>query len=223
MFSYCGQVNGNATTWNQLYTLVGSPKCYNYGLHGRIVPYLFKPTPRVSNLSNFFLGCKLLGWYTVDDQNYTIPQSLFSYITSSSLNLTGMFEAVHFPEKISLDVFKDRPKTLNVTNIFRYACYDASSNNWITINNVFNDTRIRLSGLKSAFRISRNDSETDSGDPIAMIRSAYIHFLDNFKSGYYPRDDAKFVYDGYSEGTVDFGENRELPTESGNRNYRTVS
>ena len=56
-----------------------------------------------------------------------------------------------------------------------------------------------------------------------MIRSAYIHFLDNFKSGYYPRDDAKFVYDGYSEGTVDFGENRELPTESGNRNYRTVS
>ena len=222
MFSFCGQVNGNSTTYNQLYNLVGSPKCYNYGLHGRIVPYLFKPTPRVTNLSNFFLGCKLLGWYTIGDQNYTIPQSLFSYITSSSLNLTAMFEAVHFPEKISLDVFKDVTRSMNVTNIFRYACYDADSSNWITISNVFNDSKIRVSGLNSAFRISRNDSETDAGEPIAMIRSVYVKFLDNFKSGYFPADDAKFVYDGYSRGTVDFGETKELPTEDGRRNYRTV-
>jgi hypothetical protein len=133
-----------------------------------------------------------------------------------------MFEAVHFPEKISLDVFKDIPRTLNVTNIFRYACYDAFSSNWTTINNVFNDSKIRLSGLNSAFRVSRNDTETDSGDPIAMIRNAYVHFLDNFKSGYFPNDDAKYVYDGYSRNAIDFGENRELPTESGKRNYRTV-
>ena len=30
MFSYCGQVNGSATTWNQLLELVGKPYCYEH-------------------------------------------------------------------------------------------------------------------------------------------------------------------------------------------------
>lgn len=219
LFYLCGQTAGYVGKWNHLYELLKN-NYYQYGLKGRIVPYLLKPVFRTENLTEMFTGCKLLGWYLKDNLAYTIPESFLSYLTGTNITLVSTFKALHFPREISLNVFKGKPRIYNVTEIFRYCTYDSDENNYVTISDIFNDNNIQVNLLKSAFRVSENDSESDYGDTLAQVRRIYVNFLNNFKK--FNNTDAWYVYDGYTENTVYFGENRELPTEESNRNYRTV-
>ncbi len=221
LFYLCGQTVGYTNIKEtQLYEYFRDERCVRYGLQGRIPPYLFKPTPKIINLKNMFAGCKLLSWYSSGTTDYLIPRTLFSYITSNSLDLTRTFYALHFPSGINLDVFKGRKRTLTIPEIFRYACYDSKSDSYITIEGIFNDKSLTMKDIRSSFRISVSDNDSTEGNPGAIIRDVYVRFKENFKKNYYTG--ATFVYDGYRYGTVDFPGTHELPEDTGSRNYRTV-
>lgn len=77
----------------------------DYGLHGRIVPYMLKPVSGVKDVSRMFQNCKLLSYYTTGTGiNYIIPKTFFKYAPNIQ-NMTCTFRGITIPANADLDVF----------------------------------------------------------------------------------------------------------------------
>lgn len=229
LFAYCGQGSSISTRYNYFYSagLLGDdpgtkPNCWSYGLHGRIVPYLLKPVPRITELSQLFMCCKMLGWYEKEGVAYTIPESFFTYIASNSINLNQMFYACHFPNNISLDVFRVGTKTYSIGEIFRYLVIDTTSSSKVTIDGIWRDSKLNLSNIKSAFMVAISDDESSSPGSSVAPRDQQIIFGNNFTGSNYTMGTARNVYDGFYTMEGRFTGTKELPTNTEFRNYRQL-
>ena len=227
LFAYCGQSSALSTQYNQFYSagLLSDdpgtkPNCWSYGLHGRIVPYLLKPVPQITSLTQMFMCCKMLGWYEKDSIAYTIPESFFTYIASASIDFSQMFYACHFPNNINLGVFRVGTKTYNLNEIFRYLVVDTTSSARVTLDGIWKDNRLTLSNIKSAFMVAVSDDETSTESGSVAPRTQYIIFGNNFTASNYSRGTARNVYDGFTTMAGRFTGTKELPTDVEYRNYR---
>lgn len=98
-----------------------------YGLTGRICPYMLKPVSDVTSVKDMFKWCKKLSYYYHHDtgdtkKSYMIPEAFFTYAKNVT-NLESMFEDSLQPEHSDLSqVFKPLRGTLNLTKMF-FRCY----------------------------------------------------------------------------------------------------
>lgn len=221
LFRYCedsASINVTGIFCDSGYTSNGnwafmSPRTENYGIKGRIPPYLLKPISQVTNISYMFRNCKLISTYTTtEDISYWIPKTFFSYAPKIS-NLAYTFRGTTYPHNINLNVFNALTQTLNITGIFQYCRFNSSSSNRANISQLFADKSI--SALERAFSVNGSAQQQDDNN---MKRDQYITFSNNFTKNKIAKDADKFVFDGYRTATVIFA-NKSL--EDRNDNYRT--
>lgn len=208
IFSSCGYNSNASIEWV-------SPKIENYGLKGRIVPYLFKPISNITSIEKMFYQCSLLSSYE-DNQSiaYVIPKTLFSYATKIS-NLKYAFYGTTYPQNINLAVFTSLTGALNITRIFMYCRFNGTSDNKAVISNVFQNKQI--TALERAFSV--NDSNTGQSSN-NIKRDQYVIFDSNFTKNKIAKNADQYVFDGYSASTVEFVTSLD-ETES-KHNYRTI-
>ena len=154
---------------------------YGYGLSGRLCPYLLKPLPNTKNMSQAFRYAKWLGYYAVKKENtdtydvVMIPKSFFSYLKSTTIDLSSMFEGILFPIGIDLtDVFSFNSTSsisANLSRIFANVVYfNGSSENKVKVIGVFKNEKISFSSLKQVFCV-------DGGSvPAASRYRQYVKF-----------------------------------------------
>lgn len=221
LFRYCedsASINVTGIFCDSGYTSNGnwafmSPRTENYGIKGRVPPYLLKPISQVTNISYMFRNCKLISTYTTtEDISYWIPKTFFSYAPKIS-NLAYTFQGTTYPHNINLNVFNALTQTLNITGIFQYCRFNSSSSNRANISQLFANKSI--SALERAFSVNGSAQQQDDNN---MKRDQYITFSNNFTKNKIAKDADKFVFDGYRTATVIFA-NKSL--EDRNDNYRT--
>ena len=208
IFSSCGYNSNADAQWV-------SPRIENYGLKGRIVPYLFKPISNVTSIEKMFYRCSLLSSYEYNQQAaYVIPKTLFSYATKIN-NLKYAFYGTTYPQNINLDIFQSLIGPLYIDGIFMYCRFNGTPQNSAKISQVFKNKSIIT--LIRAF--SANDSDTGQSSN-NIKRDQYVTFEDNFTKSKIAKDADRFVFDGYSASTVKFVPSLD-ETES-KHNYRTI-
>lgn len=153
----------------------------NYGLHGRIPPYLLYPlrdAPEVK-LDFFFHNCKVLSPYK-SGNTYMIPNEFFSYCPNiTSLHFT--FAGMTFPNGAVLSVFSpiNSSKLSDVSYSFYTAYYVGTSANPMKLSGVFNTMR-SLGKMTKAF------AATDSSKSQAPYYiNQYVQFSNMFPTGIY--------------------------------------
>lgn len=190
-----------------------SPQIENYGIKGRVPPYLLKPISYVTSISYMFKNCKLISTYTTEeDISYWIPRTFFSYAPNIT-NLSYAFQGTTYPQSINLNVFNALTKTLNITGIFQYCRFNSNSSNRVNISQLF--TNKSISALERAFSVNGSAQQQDENN---VKRDQYITFSNNFTKNKIAKNADKFVFDGYRTATVVFA-NKSL--EDRNNNYRT--
>ena len=171
LFRYCGVIKiGTSNTFassDYMGSLTLTEK-KEFGLKGRIPPYLFRYIPQTPNLNEVFYGCHLLDAYL--DENNTvrvIPRQLLEYIKTRDLSLVNTFQGLHFPKNVSLQgVFNNR-NSYNINGIFARCKYlgdasdNGSNNNPVIISGVFNG--LRFSNVNEAFLCTTSAQTT--GNP----------------------------------------------------------
>ena len=169
-------------------------------------------------MKNTFTGCSWLGGYKKNGLVYIIPESFFSYIKSSSLDLTGAFRYWSFPAGSSLNVFHFDKNidgiTLNAEEAFYrayYLCTDfdgeqlegSSSNpsqlqaNASRISNVFTDEKVYVRGMRKCFMIS---TQTSGSFQDAYKTDQFVTFSNVFDAGRYDKQATnadEYVFCGY--------------------------
>lgn len=208
LFCNCGHQGGNGG-WAYM-----TPQIVDYGIKGRIVPYLLKPVSQVTDLQEMFKNCKLLSTYTTEeDISYLIPKTFFKYAPRVS-NLYHAFYGTTYPANISLNVFSQLTQALNITGIFWYCRFNGTSDSRVNISQLF--TNKIISSLERAFSVNGSAQTQDANN---IKRDQYITFSDNFTKNKIAKDADKYVFDGYNANTVIFA-NKSL--EDRNDNYRTT-
>lgn len=206
IFSGCGYNTNGSIQWI-------SPTIENWGLKGRIVPYLLKPISNISSIQGMFYNCSLLSQYVnTEGVAYVIPQTFFSYAPKIT-NLSYAFYGTTYPQNINLAVFTSLTGALNITRIFMYCRFNGTSDNKAVISNVFQNKQI--TALERAFSV--NDSNTGQSSN-NIKRDQYVIFDSNFTKNKIAKDADQYVFDGYSSSTVEFVKS----LEDRNYNYRTV-
>lgn len=219
LFKNCGQIHGNAGQYNYLYG--GVTNHLQYGIKGRIPPYLFQSIYNVTDFSEMFYGCKLLGWYSKNGK-YTIPETLFNYTPNTSINLSRMFVGVHFPENIKLNVFKKyTTKTVyNVSQIFKYSSFDTNNEDdrtrWTTLEGTFTNVNV-INGANEVFATIDTSTQTPS-----QFTNLYLQIKQNFTNGKYPSNIQK-VYYGYSKSGIYFNDGGSYSTINEQIDYSSYS
>lgn len=179
LFAYSG-IQG----WSYRYNGSGGYNQYGYGLTGRICPYMLKPVPDVTDLSDMFRCCKLLSYYGRDRVHngyaYMIPEEFFMYAPNVS-TLSSMFEDTLQPQLSELtSVFSYLTNTLKIDGLFYASYWDGSKypNVYTELSEVF--ARHSISSTKNAFCITTELAET----PVDRVRNQYIKFNKMFNSRY---------------------------------------
>lgn len=186
------------------------PENPNYGIKGRIPPYLLKPVSNINSIAGMFQNCKHLSYYTTEeDKDYIIPQSFFKY-TSNLTNLSHAFYGLMFPKNINLNVFNQLKQSLNIERIFMFPLFKGSP----TIKGVFKNNKV--SNLYGAFAINDNPQKSNSLNN--MDRTQSVTFDDIFGT-YTGKDLVTYVFDGYNKDYVKFN-NPSLNTDLQYGNYR---
>ena len=191
----------------------------DYGIKGRIPPYLLKPVPSITSIQEMFVDCKQLSYYTTEGEiAYTIPESFFKY-TPQLTNLQSAFQGLIFPANISLDVFKqgvNSSKGLNVTKIFMYPLFLGTSSNRVNIGAIFGKP-LNITALTRAFSINTDGNNSSGNDISNKNRSQYVTFDKVFEN--YAKNADTYVFDGYSSSTTRFT-NHTLRRDAAYANYR---
>jgi hypothetical protein len=133
VFNNCGH-NAASTA----YGLSFSKK--DYGLHGRIPPYLLYPfydAPSVQ-LDYFFHNCKVVSPYVLDGTIYVIPADLFKYCPNVT-SLVFTFAGMTFPSGVDLNVFStiNPNKLVDISYCFYTAYFYGNSTKMVQVSNVF--------------------------------------------------------------------------------------
>lgn len=170
--------------WSYRYNNGGGYNMYGYGLTGRICPYMLKPVPDITNVSNMFKFCKRLSYYRYDFSNmgnaYMIPEDFFKYAPRIT-NLTGMFQDTLQPQISELKtVFAPLTGTLTLTNLFYGSYWDGGkySGIYTQLSEVF--VRHEVASTQNAFCITTEPSSS----PVDRTRNQYIKFNKMFNSKY---------------------------------------
>jgi hypothetical protein len=92
---------------------------HQFGIKGRICPYMLKPVKDITNVNNLFRGCKSLSYYTDVESNksFMIPEGFFSY-TKNIVSLRETFSEMLFPENTNINVFDKLAQSLDIYKIF---------------------------------------------------------------------------------------------------------
>lgn len=145
MFNNCG-FNAAKANWGTLFAHT------DYGLHGRIPPYLLYPLMDATsvNLDYFFHNCKVLSPYRTTSV-YMIPAEFFKYCPNIS-TLIFTFAGMVFPAGIELNIFSfiNSGKLGDISYCFYTANYTGTSDNKSSVSNVFS-TMKNLSKMYRAF------------------------------------------------------------------------
>lgn len=180
IFANCGRYYSSDTWGSEEHT-----KAKNYGLHGRIVPYLLKPFEKSTGISldGMFINCKLLSNYTASGTNtkYIIPATFFNYcINVTSLNRT--FQGLVFGPGTSLNVFSsiNASKLSNISRIFYQPRFHGSSSNPLVISNIFSKFG-NLTDVSYAFAVGDSDYRTAT----EHFGNQYVKFERVFKPNTY--------------------------------------
>ena len=208
LFSGCGYSGNKSWTY-------ANHSEENYGLKGRLVPYLLKPVSNTTNLSYMFCQCSLVSTYTTSEgKSYWIPQTFFSYAPRIN-TLQNTFRGVIFPGSIDLNVFTALTQTLNITRIFQYCKFNGTSTSKTNISSIFKNKSI--SALERAFSVNNSNSEQTIDN---YAHNQYVTFSDIFTLNKIARNADKYVFDGYGTSYVEFG-TKTLDTAESKCNYRT--
>lgn len=110
VFDSCGYTNNNNIKYNISEDTINNFASFGeYGITGRICPYLLKPISNVTNISRLFKNNKLLSSYyyeNIDEERYSdtylIPENFFKY-TKNIKTLEETFSGLNWPRRIKLD------------------------------------------------------------------------------------------------------------------------
>ena len=195
------------------------PSKPDYGIKGRIPPYLLKPVTSITSISQMFMNCKQLSYYTNEGNvAYTIPETFFNY-TPQLTDLSSAFQGLIFPSNISLDVFKqgvNNAKGLNVSRIFMYPLFLGSESKRVNIGAIFGKP-LNITALTRAFSINTDGNNSSGTDQNNMVRGQYVTFDKVFEN--YSKDQDTYVFDGYDAFTTRFT-NHTLRRDVAYANYR---
>lgn len=195
------------------------PSKPDYGIKGRIPPYLLKPVTSITSISQMFMNCKQLSYYTNEGNvAYTIPETFFNY-TPQLTDLSSAFQGLIFPSNISLDVFKqgvNNAKGLNVSRIFMYPLFLGSESKRVNIGAIFGKP-LNITALTRAFSINTDGNNSSGTDQNNMVRGQYVTFDKVFEN--YSKGQDTYVFDGYDASTTRFT-NHTLRRDVAYANYR---
>lgn len=209
LFANCGYRNSNTRKANAL------PNLYEYGLKGRIPPYLLKSLSSLVDFSRVFQHCTCISPYiTKDNVAYVIPETFFTYAPKIS-RLDNTFEGFTFPYNASLNVFYPLNSGLYLNRLFLTSRFNGTSTNKVNISGIFQN--------KIIMEANRVFAAIEAGDKInntynRMKLDQYVSFTSNFTKNKVVKNADISVFDGYSARTVSFG-NKSL--DNLRNNYRT--
>ena len=191
IFEYSGQNNNGATQYTNHSNIP------NYGMRGRICPYLLSPLKDLTSIANMFMFCTNLYSYVIDGRSYLIPKTFLTY-TPALWNLSYAFQGCSFGKDPQFEeVFNKLSTPLNVKGIFKRALFaEGTAADRSKIRNVFKTNNI--SEASEAFAISGTQPTPDQSR--SWIWDQYIQFIDIFKPSAYTNRTWKYVFDGYREG-----------------------
>lgn len=213
LFAYSG-VYCHQMQWES-----GATKFNDFGMRGRIPPYLLKPVYNTTSVKDMFRQCKLLSAYKASTSNttYKIPQSFFSYATKVT-DLSYTFSGMIFESTNSLNVFGSVGvlSTLLLDHTF-YLPYFAGTQ---TITGIF--TNKGINSVDHCFAIAVGYTLPES---TAFNKSQTVTFSGIFTGnkvssaqvgGHYTDG---FCFAGYNKNSVSFG-TKTLPNNSTKNNYQ---
>lgn len=199
LFAYSGVYN-HSMQWES-----GATRFTDFGMKGRICPYLLKPVYNITSVKDLFRQCKLLSAYKSADSSttYKIPQSFFSYATKVT-DLTYTFSGMIFEETNSLNVFGSIGVVSNLILDHTFSTPFFGGTQIIT--GIFSGKGVN--NLDHIFAIVTNYATTESN---AMNRNQRVTFSSIFTpnkvsstqiSGHYSDG---FAFAGYNRNYVSFG------------------
>lgn len=177
IFANCGNLYPSNTYGNTWSVSTNG----NYGLHGRIPPYLLRPFKNVSiDISGMFYDCKTLSSYYTDTSTaYTIPKTFFDNCPKVS-SIYKTFSGVSFPFEVNLQVFSKCTSLSNISYAFeRLYIQNTDSKNIKTLTNIFTSQK-NITNMTFAFAATYN-AQNDTPKAI----SQYIVFTNIFPSDKY--------------------------------------
>lgn len=228
LFRYC-KANANiAGTFAYSGTLYHNPiyEAGNYsfkdfGIKGRICPYLLKPVPNTTSIANMFRQCKQLSSYFEDNtkaKSRKIPTSFFSYAPKVT-NLSYAFSGLIFDSAIDLAVFQS-VDNLDINHIFWAPFFERS-----TVSALFLGKAI--TNARHAFSVVGTDGDVQT-DQTPLTRNQNVTFSSVFTKNKVASNRVgtlytdSYVFAGYRSSTVQFSGTKTLDTASYKYNYATV-
>lgn len=206
-----------------------------YGINGRIPPYLFKPVSKITSLRGFFNNCKCLTGYgkTVNNntENTFIPSTLFSYCQSVN-DLSYLFEGLCVPSNVTIGGFENKNfmsglnfnNPLTLDKMFYKCRWGNDADKKVIVSQLFS----KFTTIKSAKNIfAQSDSDLQVGSTsYGTWPEGYVDFSNgNFNTKYandiYGTSDKGFVqvYAGFINSNTIYPSTRDLPDNTNTLNY----
>ena len=228
LFRYCKPNANVAGTFAYSGTLYHTPQYEaggysfrDFGLKGRICPYLLKPVNATTSIANMFRQCKMLASYYEDDtkaKSRKIPVTFFSYAPKIT-NLSYAFSGLIFDAAIDLTVFQS-VDNLDINHIFWGPFWERS-----TVSSLFLGKAI--TNARHAFSLVASDGDVAS-DQTPLTRAQNVTFSSMFTKSRVASNlignlyTDSYVFAGYRNSTVQFVGTKTLDTVSYKYNYATV-
>lgn len=212
-------MNSGLIGWRSRYS--NGFKIHEFGLKGRLCPYMLKPVRNTKNIDNLFKGCKSLSYY-IDETNtsYMIPKNFFDY-TPNIESMKNTFSEMLFPENVDIKVFDKLKKTLDICEIFYRSYWDGKEDNPVKISEVFRENEI--SNCIRAFCPSMYDETLTQYDYKQYVWFNYV-FKDKYgKSSYANNKNYAYTFCGYDSNTVQHEDPKTLVDNTVTRNYTNHS
>lgn len=214
----------------------------NYGIKGRICPYLLYPVHNLTSVKELFRNCNSISGYCDNNSGtgvYMIPSNFFTFAPNIT-NLVGTFAGTTYGVNPSLsEVFMPLKGSLNVTHIFAECIFTTNQVGRSIIQNVFVNNDInRTYGAFAMSNMSNIDGLTsskalDTQGHLTLVKSSPkyanppITFSNIFKSSNRNKANDYFVFDGWvrttsaTASTGVFDENPHTVEDTASRyNYR---
>lgn len=222
LFSMCGYDSNNSANY-------ANPRnISNFGIKGRIPPYLLKPVSNLTGIAEMFNDCSLLSTYLdTDSFKYLIPKSFFSY-APKIVDLERAFRGTTLPAAINLAVFSALKGSLRIARIFHYCRYNQEPGGQDytvpIISEVFKGHTITT--LERAFSVNDDDSDSSTSNNIKRASESQGYsiakFSNNFMNATIASGAGSYIYDGFSKGSVWFDKSQEPEKiKEDINNYRT--
>jgi hypothetical protein len=184
----------------------------NYGIKGRICPYLLYPVHNLTSVKELFRNCNSISGYCDNNSGtgvYMIPSNFFTFAPNIT-NLVGTFAGTTYGVNPSLsEVFMPLKGSLNVTHIFAECIFTTNQVGRSIIQNVFVNNDInRTYGAFAISNMSNIDGfinskallDTQGHLTLAANSPKYanppITFSNIFKSSNRNKANDYFVFDG---------------------------